>query len=80
LRSLYFDASSASYISDISTGLFNESQVSILADTGDEGGVIYDSAVAFTQGLWPATTAYNITLANGSSFTGPLGGYQVGLF
>ena len=38
--------------------------------------VILDSAVALTQGLWPATPLQNITLANGTTITSPLGGYQ----
>jgi hypothetical protein len=46
------------------------------ADAGGEGSVIYDSAVAFTQGAWPATTTSNTTLANGTVVVSPLGGYQ----
>ena len=46
------------------------------ADAGGEGSVIYDSAVSFTQGAWPATTASNTTLANGTTIVSPLGGYQ----
>ncbi|KAA1473804.1 phosphoglycerate mutase-like protein [Dentipellis sp. KUC8613] len=76
LRSLYFDPSSSSHISNTNLGLFNVSQVQIRADAGDEGGVIYDSAVSLTQGLWPPSNAYNTTLANGTTVTGPMGGYQ----
>lgn len=61
----------------MSTGLFNPAQVFIQADCGDEGGVIYDSCVSVTQGLWPATPSNNVTLANGTTITAPLGGYQV---
>jgi prostatic aicd phosphatase len=61
----------------MSTGLFNPSEVYIQADFGDENGVIYDSCVSLTQGLWPATLSNNITLANGTMITAPLGGYQV---
>lgn len=46
------------------------------ADAGGEGSVIYDSAVALTQGLWPATSSSNTTLANGTTVVSPLGGYQ----
>lgn len=76
LRSLYLNESSPSYIPGMSTGLFNPSQVYIQADFGDENGVIYDSCVSLTQGLWPATSSNNITLANGTMITAPLGGYQ----
>ncbi|KAG0704793.1 histidine phosphatase superfamily [Suillus ampliporus] len=76
LRSLYLNQSSPSYIDGISTGLFNQSQVYIQADLGGEDGVIYDSCVSLTQGLWPVTPSNNITLANGTTITAPLGGYQ----
>ncbi|KAG1879232.1 histidine phosphatase superfamily [Suillus subluteus] len=76
LRSLYLNESSPSYIPGMSTGLFNPAQVYIQADFGDENGVIYDSCVSLTQGLWPATLSNNITLANGTMVTAPLGGYQ----
>ena len=61
----------------MSTGLFNESQVYIRADLGGEDGVIYDSCVSLVQGLWPPTPDNNIVLANGSTITAPLNGYQV---
>lgn len=38
--------------------------------------MILDSAAALSQGAFPATTANNITLANGTTITSPLGGYQ----
>jgi len=76
LRSLYLNESSPSYIPGMSTGLFNQSQVYIRADLGGESGVIYDSCVSLTQGLWPVTIDNNITLANGSTIVAPLGGYQ----
>ncbi|KAJ8590211.1 phosphoglycerate mutase-like protein [Rhizopogon salebrosus TDB-379] len=76
LRSLYLNESSPSYIPGMSTGLFNQSQVYIQADLGGESGVIYDSCVSLTQGLWPVTPSNNITLANGTTVTAPLGGYQ----
>ncbi|KAF9220493.1 phosphoglycerate mutase-like protein [Gyrodon lividus] len=76
LRSLYLDESSPSYIPGMSTGLFNQSQVYIRADLGGEDGVVYDSCVSLTQGLWPGTINNNITLANGSTIVAPLGGYQ----
>ncbi|KAI6114280.1 histidine phosphatase superfamily [Pisolithus sp. B1] len=76
LRSVYLNESSPSYIQGLSTGLFNQSQVLVQADLGGEAGVIYDSCVSLTQGLWPATTSNNITLANGTTITAPLNGYQ----
>ncbi|TDL22226.1 phosphoglycerate mutase-like protein [Rickenella mellea] len=76
LRNLYLDASSPSFVQGISTSGFNQSQVLIRADAGGEGGVIFDSAVALTQGLWPPTSSANVTLANGTTVISPLGGYQ----
>ncbi|KAI0258976.1 histidine phosphatase superfamily [Gloeopeniophorella convolvens] len=76
LRQLYLDPASASHIRGTDLGLFNSSQVLFRADAGDEGSVIYDSAISLAQGLWPNSTAYNTTLANGTNVVGPLGGYQ----
>ncbi|KAI5989030.1 histidine phosphatase superfamily [Pisolithus albus] len=76
LRSVYLNESSPSYIQGLSTGLFNQSQVFVQADLGGEAGVIYDSCVSLTQGLWPPTTSNNITLADGTVITAPLSGYQ----
>ena len=78
LRSLYLNPSSSSYIQGISnsSSLFQQNQVAVRADAGGEGGVIFDSAVALLQGLWPATTLSSTTLANGTTVTSPLGGYQ----
>lgn len=41
-----------------------------------EGSVIFDTAVAITQGIWPATKASNTTLADGTTVISPLNGYQ----
>ncbi|CAE6413402.1 unnamed protein product [Rhizoctonia solani] len=76
IRSLYLNANSPSVITGISTGLFDQNQVRIRADAGGEGGVIFDSAVALSQGVWPAATAFNTTLANGTTVVAPLNGYQ----
>lgn len=65
IRNLYFSPSSPSLVSGISTGLFNQAQVHIRADAGGEGGVIFDSSIAVAQGIWPANTGFNTTLANG---------------
>ncbi|KAH8085958.1 phosphoglycerate mutase-like protein [Cristinia sonorae] len=76
IRSQYLTSSSPSFIRNISTGLFDQTQVAVRADAGGEGGVIFDSAVALLQGLFPATRLSNTTLANGQVVTSPLGGYQ----
>lgn len=81
IKNKYLTPSSASYIQGIAGGnsssLVETEQVLLYADASDEGGVIYDSAVAFTQGLWPAAGANsNTTLANGTTVVSPLNGYQ----
>lgn len=76
LRARYLNASSSFFIPGMDTTLANQTEISIRADAGGEPGVIYNSAVALLQGLFPPTTAYNTTLSNGTTVTGPLGGYQ----
>ncbi|KAL7004450.1 hypothetical protein EMMF5_006001 [Cystobasidiomycetes sp. EMM_F5] len=76
LRSRYFAQNSPYAIQGFNETVLNANQVYLSADAGGEGGVIYDSAVALSQGAFPATTANNITLANGTSILSPLGGYQ----
>ncbi|KAI5831058.1 phosphoglycerate mutase-like protein [Schizophyllum commune Tattone D] len=76
LRALYLNASSPTNLAGMSYDVVNASQIAARADAGGEGGVIYDSAVSFMQGMYPNTTAYNTTLANGTTVVGPLGGYQ----
>ncbi|GJE91913.1 hypothetical protein PsYK624_080650 [Phanerochaete sordida] len=75
VRSVYGTPSSSSYIG-LSTPLYNAEQFLARADAGDEGGVIYDSAIALVQGLFPPSSANNITLANGTFVPSPLNGYQ----
>ncbi|KAF8157825.1 histidine phosphatase superfamily [Crassisporium funariophilum] len=76
LRDIYLNPSSPSFISTVNPAVVNAAQVRIRADGGGEGGVIFNSAVSLLQGLFPATENYKTTLANGSTITGPLGGYQ----
>nr|VWO95604.1 Tetrahydroxynaphthalene reductase (EC (T4HN reductase) (THNR) [Ganoderma boninense] len=78
IRDLYFDPSSPSFVQGIAntSALFQQSQVVVRADAGGEGGVIFDSAVALTQGLWPPTFRASTVLANGTNVTSPLSGYQ----
>ena len=77
----YFNKSSLSYVSTSNSlsGLLSGGEVLFEADAGGEGNVIYDSAVALTQGMWPPLSKSNVssvTLANGTTITSPLGGYQ----
>jgi len=77
LRLKYLTRSSPHFIQDISSDLVERDQVLVRADAGGEGGVIYNSAMSTMQGMWPASTGYNETLANGTVVVGPLNGYQV---
>ncbi|KAK7021211.1 histidine phosphatase superfamily [Favolaschia claudopus] len=76
LRSLYLNASSPSFIEGFNSTLVDQNQIHVRADAGGELGVIYDSAVALLQGMFPATTSDSTTLADGTNVTAPLGGYQ----
>ncbi|KAF8916970.1 histidine phosphatase superfamily [Mucidula mucida] len=76
LRSIYLNSSSDSVISGMNATLADQKQIKIRADGGGEGGVIFNSAVSLTQGLFPASSDYSTTLANGSTIEGPLSGYQ----
>jgi len=76
LRSMYINASSPTNIQSMNPVLFDQTQVQVQADGGGERGVIFDSSISVVQGLWPATSNYNSTLANGSTIAAPLGGYQ----
>ncbi|KAK0228724.1 histidine phosphatase superfamily [Armillaria fumosa] len=76
LRSLYLNSSSPSFIPGINSTIANLDQIQVRADGGGEGGVIVNSAMSLLQGLFPATSSYNVTLANGTNVVGPLGGYQ----
>ena len=73
---MYFTTGSPNVITALNQTLFDQNQVALFADAGGEGGVIFDSAIAFSQGLWPATASSTTTLANGTVVTSPLGGYQ----
>ncbi|KAJ7505571.1 phosphoglycerate mutase-like protein [Mycena galericulata] len=76
LRSIYLNASSPSFISGVNGTLVNQTQIYVRADAGGELGVIYDSAVALLQGLFPGNSNYTTDLANGTIVEGALGGYQ----
>ncbi|KAF7376967.1 hypothetical protein MSAN_00114500 [Mycena sanguinolenta] len=76
LRSTYLTPGSPSFISEISTNLANTQEVKVLAKAGGEGAVVFDSAIALLQGLFPPNPYNKITLANSSVVMAPLGGYQ----
>lgn len=48
----------------------------VRAKAGGEGTVVFDSAIALLQGLFPPNSRNRITLADGTVVTAPLGGYQ----
>ncbi|KAJ7866450.1 phosphoglycerate mutase-like protein [Mycena olivaceomarginata] len=48
----------------------------VRADAAGEGSVILESVSALLQGLYPPTTEFQTTLANGMTVVGALGGYQ----
>lgn len=77
LRQRYLTSSSPNFIQGIDPTVVNNDQIRARADAGGEGGVIFNSAVALLQGFFPPTLAANNTLANGTTITAPLGGYQV---
>jgi lysosomal acid phosphatase len=76
LRSTYLDSGSPSFIKGISTDLVDNSEVKVRVKAGGEGTVVFDSAIALLQGLFPPTSKNRITLANSTVVTAPLGGYQ----
>ncbi|KAJ7022776.1 histidine phosphatase superfamily [Mycena alexandri] len=76
LRSEYLTPGSASFISSISGDVADTQQVNVLVKGGGEGHVVFDSAIALLQGLYPPNPKNKLTLANGEVVTAPLGGYQ----
>ncbi|KAJ6461590.1 histidine phosphatase superfamily [Mycena vitilis] len=76
LRATYLTPGSSSFISDISGDIADTQQVKVRVKAGGEGTVVFDSATALLQGLFPPNPKNKITLANGQVVTAPLGGYQ----
>ncbi|BGO94400.1 hypothetical protein NBRC10512_002098 [Rhodotorula toruloides] len=77
VRNIYAGSDPTRAISGLSNTTFDGFKINSTADAGGEGSVIYDSALAFWQGFYPPRTDIsNITLANGTVVTSPLGGYQ----
>ncbi|KAH7929552.1 phosphoglycerate mutase-like protein [Leucogyrophana mollusca] len=76
LRSVYLSASSPSYIAGMSTDLVDNHEVHVHAKAGGEGTVVFDSAIALLQGLFPPNPRNKIDLANETTVVAPLNGYQ----
>lgn len=76
LRSTYLSPSSPSYIAGISSGLVDNSEIKVRVKAGGESEVIFDSAIALLQGLYPPDGRNKETLADGTVVSSPLGGYQ----
>ncbi|KAF7337359.1 hypothetical protein MSAN_02261800 [Mycena sanguinolenta] len=76
LREEYLTPGSASFISSISGDIADTQEIRVRAKAGGEGSVVFDSAIALLQGLFPPNPKNKITLANGEVVSAPLGGYQ----
>jgi lysosomal acid phosphatase len=79
LRSQYFDQASDSFIHGINSTLVDTHQVRVLVKgggVGGEGPVVFDSAIATLQGLFPPTSKNQMILPNDTAIVAPLGGYQ----
>ncbi|PBP27217.1 histidine acid phosphatase, partial [Diplocarpon rosae] len=75
-RNRYVDANSSSYIYGLSSDIVKTSQLSVEAPVDT---VLQNSAAGFLQGLYPpiGPTLGIQSLANGSSVSAPLDGYQL---
>jgi hypothetical protein len=60
----------------VNTSLIDTHQVRVLVKAGGEGPVVFDSAIATLQGLFPPTPNNRMMLANDTTIVAPLGGYQ----
>ncbi|THU86228.1 phosphoglycerate mutase-like protein [Dendrothele bispora CBS 962.96] len=76
IRSHYLNSSSPLFISGVNSSVPDQTQILARADAGGEGGVIVNSAMALLQGLFPANPNATTTLANGTTVSAPLNGYQ----
>jgi len=76
IRENYFNSQSPSYIDGIRGDLVDNSEVKVRVKAGVEGTVVFDSAIAVLQGLFPPTPNNKIVLANETTVVAPLGGYQ----
>lgn len=75
-RSRYLESDSNLYISGINSDIVKQSQIEVSAPVDD---VLQNSAQGFLQGLYPAvgTNESSETLANGTTVSSPLNGYQL---
>jgi hypothetical protein len=76
LRSIYLDSSSPSYIEGVRSDLVDNNELKVRVKAGMEGTVVFDSAIALLQGLFPPNKNNKIVLANETTVVAPLGGYQ----
>jgi hypothetical protein len=76
LRSIYLDSSSPSYIEGVRSDLVDNNELKVRVKAGMEGTVVFDSAIALLQGLFPPNKNNRIVLANETTVVAPLGGYQ----
>ncbi|THV02505.1 phosphoglycerate mutase-like protein [Dendrothele bispora CBS 962.96] len=76
LRSTYLNPSSSSYIKGMRSDLVDNSEIKVRIKAGGEGTVIFDSAIALLQGLFPPNENNKIELANETTVMAPLNGYQ----
>lgn len=76
LRSTYLDSSSPSYVQGMRSDLVDNSEIKTRVKAGVEGTVVFDSAIALLQGLFPPNPNNKIQLANETTVVAPLGGYQ----
>ncbi|KZV74165.1 phosphoglycerate mutase-like protein [Peniophora sp. CONT] len=76
LQATYIDNSSSTAIEGLEFPVANLDQLLVRADAAGEGVTIVSSTMALLSGLFPPTPAFNITLANGTTVVGALGGNQ----
>ncbi|KAI0031109.1 phosphoglycerate mutase-like protein [Vararia minispora EC-137] len=76
LQDVYISADSSSHIDGIDFPVANVDQILVRADAAGEGATIVGSTAALLSGLFPPTSSFNITLANGTTVEGALGGFQ----
>jgi lysosomal acid phosphatase len=76
VRNTYLNSQSPSYIEGIRSDLVDNSEVKVRVKAGVEGTVVFDSAIALLQGLFPPNPNNKIVLANETTVVAPLGGYQ----
>ncbi|KAK7030947.1 hypothetical protein VNI00_013894 [Paramarasmius palmivorus] len=76
LHSTYLNPRSASHIEGIRSDLVDSKQLQVFSKNGGEGNVVFDSAIATLQGLFPPNPRNRVTLANGTTVVAPFDGYQ----